>query len=208
MPPFLIKHKPSTRRATIEVKDIWGGDNIVIEFVSYKSGTDTTRGHDRVSIWADELGSEEFYDEQHPRLIVEKGDFIITYTVTDETKSTILFDLLYDRARVIYRTKTIVEDYYKKILNKDVKQIERTNSSSSIAVIQAASDDNPILTKEDVEEYLSHYPDPEVQMMRRYCAWQQLSAKIFPQFEWGVHAIDTNKILNESFNTERVGALS
>jgi hypothetical protein len=196
-PKFLIKKLPTSRKKTIELFDPYGGEDIVFEFVSYKMPVESTRGHQRISIWADELGSEGFYDEQRPRLMIEDGDFVMTYTVTEDVKSTVLFDQIFDRASVYYRSKFMVDEYYKKILGETVQQIEHTASEFDIAVMQSASDDNPILTTEKVIEYLMEYPDPEVQMMRRFCIFQQLSSKIFPQFRWDTHSIDLEKILKE-----------
>ncbi|KKK51948.1 hypothetical protein LCGC14_3109840, partial [marine sediment metagenome] len=192
-PPFLIKKLPTSRKKQIELWDPYGGEDIIFEFVSYKMPVESTRGHQRISIWADELGSEGFYDEQRPRLMIENGDFLITYTVTEDTKSTVLFDQIFDRAQVYYRSQFMLDEYYKKVLGEDKARIEQTNSPYSIAVIQSASDDNPVLTTEQVVEYLMEYPDPEVQMMRRFCIFQQLSSKIFPQFRWDTHSIDLEK---------------
>ncbi len=196
-PPFLIKKLPTSRKKQIELWDPYGGEDIVFEFVSYKMPVENTRGHQRISIWADELGSEGFYDEQRPRLMIENGDFIITYTVTEDTKSTVLFDQIFDRAQVYYRSQFMLDEYFKKVLGEDKAQIEKTNSPFSIAVMQSASDDNPVLTTEQVVEYLMEYPDPEVQMMRRFCIFQQLSSKIFPQFRWDTHSIDVEKSFKE-----------
>ena len=197
IPPFLVHNTPTSRKKQIEIYDPYGGDDIIFEFVSYKMPVESTRGHGRLGIWADELGSEGFYDEQRPRLLVSRGDFIITYTVTEDSKSTVLYDQIYDRARIYYRSKFMVDEYYKKIEGKDVAQIETTNSPYSIAVMQSASDDNPILSTDDVVEYLMEYPDPEVQMMRRFCIFKQLSAKIFPQWDWGCHSVDLDKVFDK-----------
>ncbi len=197
MPPFLIKNLPSTRRPTIEIKDIWGGDDITFKFTTYKMGTSAIRGQQFIAFWGDELGLEEYYEEVHPRLVIEEGDILITYTVTEEEKSTVLYDLIFDRARLFIRTRHVVEDYYKKVLKKDVKQIERNDSPYSIAVVQSSTNDNPIMTDEQVETYLMNFADPEVRIMRQFCAWRQLSAKIFPQFDWAVHAIDEEKYFKE-----------
>jgi hypothetical protein len=197
IPPFLIKSLPSTRRPTIELKDIYGGDDITIKFTTYKMGVSGIRGQQFISFWGDELGSEEYYEEVHPRLVIENGDILITYTVTEEEKSTALYDMIFDRARVFYRTKHIVEEYYKKVLDKNVEQIERNDSPYSIAVVQSSTNDNPIMTNEQVETYLMNFADPDVRIMRQFCAWRQLSAKIYPQFDWGVHAIDGEKLFKE-----------
>jgi hypothetical protein len=122
---------------------------------------------------------------------------LITYTVTEDEKSTVLYDMIFDRARVFYRTRHVVEEYYKKILNKDVQQIERNDSPYSIAVVQSSTNDNPIMTDEQVETYLMNFADPEVRIMRQFCAWRQLSAKIFPMFDWSTHAVDGEKLFRE-----------
>jgi hypothetical protein len=197
MPPFLIKSVPSTRRPTVEVYDPYGGDDITFQFTTYKMGVSAIRGQQFMDFWGDELGLEEYYEEVPPRLVIENGGILITYTVTEEEKSTVLYDLIFDRARVFIRSKHIVEEYYKKVMNKDVAQIEVTQSPYSIAVIQSSTDDNPILSEEQVESYLMNFADPEVRIMRRFCAWRQLSAKIFPQFDWNVHAIDGEKYFKQ-----------
>ncbi len=203
MPPLLVHNTPTERKPQVDIYDPYGGEDIVFEYVSYKMPVESTRGHQRVSIAADELGSEGFYDEQRPRLMVENGDFILTYTVTEDSKSTVLYDQIYDKASVYYRSKFMVDEYYKKRMKQDVPQIERTGRlnaagrSTDIAVMQSASDDNPTLTTRQVEDYLMDYPDPEVQMMRRFCIFTQLSSKIFPQFRFGTHDIDMKAVLEK-----------
>lgn len=197
IPPFLIKSLPSTRRPTVELFDPWGGDDITFKFTTYKMGASGIRGQQFIAFWGDELGSEDYYEEVPPRLVIERGDILVTYTVTEEEKSTVLYDMIFDRARVFYRTKHVVEEYYKKVLNKDVEQIERNDSPYSIAVIQSSTNDNPVMTEEQVQAYLLNYADPEVRIMRQFCAWRQLSAKIFPQFDWSVHSIDGETLFRE-----------
>ncbi len=198
LPPFMIKGVPSTRSATAIIGDVYGGKNIVIDFCSYKQSVDDLKGQDRCSVWSDEVARAEIYEENMGRLVQEPGaDMICSYTVTDETKSTVLYDMIYDRASDIYRSKTIRNEYYKKKLNKIVPEIEHTESPYSIAVIHAATDDNPILDKDRIERFLMTFDDPVARMMRRYCVWSQISSRIFQGFNWKVHCIDGNKYFSE-----------
>ena len=59
----------------------------------------------------------------------------------------------------------------------EVKKIERVDSPHDIAVIQAATDDNPTLSKAVIEEKLSIYEDPDDIAIRRYGIFRQVSGR-------------------------------
>jgi len=107
------------------------------------------------------------------------------------TGNTWTYDTLYEQAEVYYRTKTIC-NYLRKD-DYDPKQIEETGNKTGIAVIQAATDDNPILDIDTVDELFSKVDDPDILAIRRYGVFKQVSGRIFKDFEYQVHYIPGEK---------------
>lgn len=189
LPPFLIKKDITARNPAIIIKDIYGGPDIVAEFVSYNQSTQSTAGVQRLSIWCDESPDYDFYEEQIPRLIAEDGDMIFTYTPVD--RSSWLFDMFYEKAQVYYRSKDIVD--YLATSGEKHEMEEKVESPYDIAVIMAATDENPTLRTEVIDAMFHHIDDPDAIAIRRYGIFKQLSGRIFKDFDYNVHVIDRNK---------------
>ena len=186
LPPFLIKKDITFRNTSMIIKDPYGGDDIIVEFVSYNQSTQSVAGQQRLATWEDEAPPPDFHEEQLPRLLAEDGDLTVTYTPVD--RSSWLFDEMYDNARLIYRTKAVV-DYLKQSTGNDVQRVERTENPSDIVVIQAATDDNPVLLPGVIDGLFRSIGDPDVLGIRRYGIFKQLSGRIFKDFDYRVHFI-------------------
>lgn len=193
LPKFLIKKDITFRNSAIIIRDIFGGNDIIVEFVSYNQTVQSTAGTQRISCWMDESPSIDFLEEQRPRLLAENGDLIITLTPTDRVSY--LYDEAFEKASVYYRTESVV-NAYKKHLNQTIKRIEKTNSPFDIAVIQAATEDNPTLSSEVIEEKFKDIDEanhPEIILIRRYGIFKQVSGRIFKSFNWDTHFIPRQK---------------
>ncbi len=105
------------------------------------------------------------------------------------------YDEIFERARVYIRTQAVC-DY---LTTQDYKpeQIEWTDNKTPIAVIQAASDDNPTLSIEAIEEKMSIYEDPDIVATRRYGVHKQVKGRIFKGFEYPAHFIEKNEYFPE-----------
>lgn len=189
LPPFLIKKDLTARNPSLLLKDPYKGDDIVIEFVSYNQSTQAMAGVQRMSLWEDESPTIEFHEEQKPRLFAEDGDNIITYTPVDS--ASFLFSEIYDRAKVYYRTKAVID--YMASRGIRVPQIEQTGSTQDIAVFQAATDDNPTLKPEVLEKHFENINDPDLLAIRRYGIFKHISGRIFKNFDYKIHFIQTDK---------------
>ena len=132
----------------------------------------------------DEQPDIAFLEEQHPRLLAEDGDLLITCTPAD--RLTHLYDSIFERAKYYFRTKTIADKF-------KLKQFEKTDSIADIAVFQAATDDNPTLAIDDIEKRFANEDDPDVITIRRYGIFKQISGRIFKSFDWNVHYILKDK---------------
>jgi phage terminase large subunit-like protein len=177
------------------------------EFVSYGQSTQAQAGVQRKSVYIDESAPKDFFDEQIPRLLAADGDLILSYTPIPGNIGW-EFDELYERARLIYRTKA-VRDRIKERTGEDIPEIQETNSKDDIAVIMAATDDNPIYAKlaeekskrvgkvitvnDYITEMLGLISDEDVIDARRYGLFRQLSGKIFKAFSEKIHKISYDK---------------
>lgn len=189
LPPFLLKKDITARNLSQAILDPYGGSDIVLEYVSYSQEVQDTAGVQRMSIGFDEAPPQDFYEEQGPRLLMEDGDMVFAYTPAD--RSSWLFDELYDKAKIYYRTKTIC-DYL-----KESDQIKKTDSPYDIAVFQAASDDNPVIPKEIIEKQFADVADPDTLAIRRYGIFKQISGRIFKDFTQSVHVISWQDYFSE-----------
>ena len=193
LPKFLIKKDITVRSPSMVIANPFGGKNIVVEFVSYNQSTAATAGVQRLSIWCDESPPMSFYEEQVPRLLAENGDMIFTYTPVD--RGSWLFDEFYDKACVYYRTKAICD-----FLGKDgdkVERVEKTENPYDIAVLMAATDDNPTLSFAAVEAQFENFDDPDAVAIRRYGIFKQLSGRIFKKFAYDTHFINAEEYFPE-----------
>jgi len=195
LPKFLIKKDITSRNKSMIIKDIYGGADIIVDFVSYNQPPQGTAGPQRVSIWEDEQADMAFHEEQFPgRLVAEDGDLIISCTPADRISW--LYDEVFEKACVYYRTPAVIEAYARLCDRPGLKKQEFTNSPFDIAVIQAATDDNPTLVPSvinDMYKDIDEVNHPETLAIRRYGIFKQISGRIFKSFEQGTHIISSEK---------------
>lgn len=184
LPRFLVKKDITFRNPSMTIIDPYGGNDIIVEFTSYNQPIQAGAGVQRMSILLDEEPPFDFWKEQLPRLLAEDGDAIIALTAANQMTWT--FDEIFEKARIYYRTEAI-----SKFIGRP--QIEKTDSTLSIAVIQAATDDNPTLDKNVIERMFENYDDPDVIATRRYGVFKQSTGRIFNGFDYSVHFIDRDR---------------
>ncbi len=192
-PYHLIKKDITARRPAITIRDPQLGNDIVVEFVSYGQEVQSQAGHQRWSIFLDEESPMSFYEEQLPRLIASHGDMVIGLTPTESLTWT--FENIYERASEIYNSSTIIK-YLKKRDGITHKVKELIDRNSNIAVIRAATDDNPTLDIKDIEEKYSGLDDV-TREIRRYGIFHQISGVIYKEYDPGIHFISRNKYFPE-----------
>lgn len=191
LPPHLIKKDITFRNTSMMLNCPYGGDNIIVEFVSYNQSVQSTAGPQRLSIWEDEEAPYEFHEEQIPRIIAEDGDIIISLTPANRVTWT--YDQVFEKASVFYRTKTVVDFLNRDQKEKIYEQEEVTDSTLSIAVIQAATDDNPTLSPSAINVLFENFDDPDALAIRRFGIFKQVSGRIYKAFNPKVHIIDSER---------------
>jgi hypothetical protein len=215
LPSTMIEKDITARKPVVTVKSL-NGQNVQVEFVSFGQEVQAGAGVQRKSCWIDEECNKDFFEEQLPRLLAADGDIIFTFTPVPGSIGW-EFDELYERARIIYRTKH-VRDRIKERYGEDVPEIQIMDSTDDICVIMAATDDNPIYeelanrktelsgvhttAKEYIDSIFSMYDDEDVVDARRYGLFRQLSGKIHKSFTQNIHAIRLNKYLPEGIPNE------
>jgi len=213
LPPDRIVKDIVSRNATMTVQPLLGGLPAQLEYVSYGQPPQSQAGQARKAILVDEVCPYAFYEESLPRLATTYGQMLMG---TTPVEAAWMFTEIYERARVYYRTP-IVRAFMKKEMGEDVPTKLVTDSKQDIAVIQAASDDNPIFVKmvqdfhdkikagiikpEDfpyanVSEYLDSifmYDDKDTVAMRRYGIFKQVTGAVHKEFNWNIHMISEGK---------------
>ena len=192
LPPFLIKKDITSRSPKMVVKSAVGGPDIVVEFVSYGQSVQSTAGSQRFIIVCDEEPPYPFWSEQLPRLLAADGWMMLALTPANYISWT--HDELFERASAYFRSKTIVDKF-------GLPQVEVMRDDNAIAVVQAATDDNPTLRPDVVERLFENYNDEDELAIRRFGVFKQVSGRIFKDFD-KVHIIDGASVFPEGINEE------
>lgn len=180
LPEMIIKEDIKHRTHAMTLRDIHGGPDILIEFVSYNQEVQAMAGVQRFSIFYDEEPPPDFWEEQQQRIIAADGDQVIG--LTPANRITYLYDTVYEKARMYIRTKTIAEHF-------GIPERETTDSRTSIAVFEGATDDNPTLPKHAIQRIFESVDDPDVIEIRRYGRFRQVSGRIYKGYEIRTHRI-------------------
>lgn len=184
LPHFLIKKDITARNKSMILIDVFGGPDILLDFTGYSQTVQSGAGVQRTSIYCDEEPPPDFLEEQKPRLIADNGDLIIGCTPAN--RITYLYDDIFEQASVYIRTQTICDKF-------GLKQIEYTENETDIAIIQAATDDNPTLDSEAIEKIFASIDDPDALAIRRYGIFKQVSGRIFKDFSYNIHYIGRDR---------------
>jgi phage terminase large subunit-like protein len=187
LPPFLIKRDINSRYPVLTLKDINGGGDILIEFVSYSQNLQAVAGQQRKGLWCDEEPPYDFMEEQYPRLFAANGD--VLFTMTAANKISWLYDEYYEKADIIYRTATVVDAEIVKQELGEQEPVEKRNTGKDICVIQFASDDNPTLKPEAIEGLFENVDDPSTLIRRRYGGFAQASGRVLKSFRQDIHVV-------------------
>jgi len=201
LPPGMIKKDITMRKPVMTLYDPQGGAEIYAEFVSYGQQVQSQAGVQRWSCYLDEQSSLSFYHEQIPRLMAANGDIVIGLTPTEGLSW--VYEEVYERASVIYNSPYI-RWYMKTVHKKPVPEVERfIGRNTGIAVIRAATDDNPTFIKEQVDEKMMMFDGYDYEV-RRYGIFFAISGQVYKEFDARMnsgdqfgHVISRNKYFQD-----------
>ncbi len=193
IPPYLVKKDCTTRASVMVIEDPHQRGEILIDFTSYKQPLVSKTGQSLMRSWYDEQASEDEVSDGKARVVLEKGDILLTCTPIDFTS--FYFNEIFEQAKTIYRTQTII-DFLFEDEGKTYPRIQHTDSKLSIGVFWGATDDNPLIDVREIEDLLMTHDDPVMNNIKRYGLFKQISGRIFPQYDNEIHAYDGDKIFN------------
>jgi len=186
-PTELIKKDVTARSSQMTVRDRYGGADRKIEFMSSKQDIDAFMSVQRAAYYQDEEIDRTKWDENHMRLIIEGGDVTINLTPVRGLDWT--FDMIWKRARRIYRSKTIQRKF-------GLPAVEENDTTASLEAFCWATDDNPVINKDTIERIFSDIDDEDELAMRRYGVFRQVSGRVYKSFDPLVHIKDFDAVFN------------
>ena len=203
IPAYLIKRDITARRSTMILQDPQGGKDIAIEFVSYSQSVGSQAGVQRRMIYIDEHSPKGFYEEQLPRLVKASSDLRINRKLDADALMVMTltpaqeyldweYDELYERAEVIYRSPAVIKRMKEK-MNEKHTIVEHTGIKSGVAIIMAATDDNPVMSQVAIQKLYERYADDDAIDVRRFGLFKQISGVVFKNFNKRVHIRDFEK---------------
>jgi hypothetical protein len=199
LPHSLIKKDVTMRNPVMTIRDIQGGPDIYAEHVSYGQQISTQAGVPRKSVYIDEHAEEGFFEEQWPRVLGvnadgSNGDIIIGLTPVEYISWE--FEKIYERSDIYYNSP-FYREYWKSTHKQDLPAAQLTGNKNGIAVIRAATDDNPMLRKQDIDELMNQYDDQDTYEIRRYGIFHQISGRILKDYDPMIHRISADKYFKD-----------
>ena len=175
--------------ANMTIKNPYGGSqDYVVELMSSQQEIDAFMSVQRQALYIDEELEKMKYDENQIRLLAMSGDTNVALTPVKGLDWT--FDILWRRARKIFRSETVSKKY-------GFPRIETFNYDTDIECFCWATDDNPILSKDTIERIFENIVDPDDLAMRRYGVFKQSTGQIYKQFDVNTHKIAVEKYWSE-----------
>jgi len=166
-----------------------------IEFRSTKQELQDTGKVQRSSLWEDEESPKQYREESRIRLNNPPGlkpedrglvgDEIITLTPVNGLSY--LYDDVFLRASYFWRSPTICRE-----LNLPEEEYNKAGSPN-IAVIQLATDDNPVLSKEGIDVILDGIDpnvDKDLYELRRFGVFKQITGRVHKTYNPQICYID------------------
>lgn len=178
-PAELIKSDVTVRVNNMKLRDPAGGADHVVEFMSSQQEIDAFMSVQRSALYQDEEIDRLKWDENKMRLAKASsdgtgGDTSICLTPVRGLDWT--YDDIWLKAECIYRSKLISEKF-------GFPEVEETGKSTGIVAFCWATDDNPVMKKEALDNLFSGIDDPDELAMRRYGVFRQVSGRIYKNFE-------------------------
>jgi hypothetical protein len=185
-PPDQIKKDVTARSPMMTVKSLKGVEH-KIEFMSKNMDIEAFMSVQRSAYYQDEEIEKIKWDECQMRLLSCGGDTTLTLTPVRGLDWT--YDHIWCKARNIYRSEAVCKA-------TGLPAHERNSFGRDIDVFVWATDDNPIMKKEDVDRIMEEVganDDDDTLVMRRYGVFRQVSGRIYKLFDRQLHGLDPDK---------------
>lgn len=189
LPPEFVTKKITARSKIMSIRNPFGGPDNKVEFMASTQELDAFMSVQRSAYYQDEEIDKTKWDESNVRLLKEGGDVSISLTPVRGLDWS--FDSIWRKARRIYRSKTICDRF-------GYPEIEEPGNKNDIECFCWATDDNPIMNKDDIERIFADIDDPDELAMRRYGVFRQVSGRIYKSFDEKIHKVPFDKVFDAS----------
>lgn len=194
IPPELWAKKLTARSKVGKVNRLVGG-SIDVEFMASTQDIDAFMSVQRGAYYQDEEIERLKWDENRKRLVKAMSDGEYADTTLSMTPVKGLdwsYDSLWRRAKRIFRSKWIHDHYGLPELE------ENKNVKSDIEIFCWATDDNPVLEKDAIENLFVEFDDPDELAMARAGIFRQVSGRIYKVFDDKIHVLNFDDVFNSS----------
>jgi hypothetical protein len=187
IPYEMIVKDVTARSQNLVVKRPIGlsSENTVFEFRSSKQEMQDLGKIQLSSVWHDEETPKGHRQECKMRLLAESGDEIFSLTMTNPLSY--VFDEVIQNACFIYRTKIISEKF-------NLPRVEHIKTGFDVGMIQMATDDNPTLDKETIDNIFLDITDPDELELRRYGVPKQISGRVHKTYDPSICYVKYNEV--------------
>jgi len=193
IPPELWAKKLTARSKIGRIKRLVGG-TVDVEFMGSTQEIDAFMSVQRSAYYQDEEIERLKWDECRMRLATpsSKGFYADTsLTMTAVKGMDWSYDSLWRRANKIYRSK-ICADY------GSFPEVVENDNKSGIEAFCWASDDNPVLTKDALDNLFFDVDDDDTLALRRYAIFRQVSGRIYKVFDEKIHVVPFDSVFDAS----------
>jgi hypothetical protein len=192
IPPELWVKKLTARSKLGKVRRLVGGE-IDVEFMASTQDIDAFMSVQRGAYYQDEEIERVKWDENQMRLIKARSDGDYADTTLSMTPVKGLdwsFDSLWKRANIKYRSDRICEKF-----GYPAKEVGR-GEVGDIEIFCWATDDNPVMTQDAIDNLFFEIDDEDDLAMRRYGVFRQVSGRIYKVFDEKIHVVPFEKVFD------------
>ena len=193
IPPELWTKKLTARSKIGKINRMVGGV-IDVEFMASTQDLDAFMSVQRGAYYQDEEIDRIKWEECRMRLnkSLSAGDYADTsLSMTPVRGLDWSYDTLWKRASKIYRSKIICDKY-------GYPELEENPNGSDIEAFCWATDDNPVMKKESIDNLFGDFDDDDELALRRYAVFRQVSGRIYKVFEERIHKQPFDKVFDTS----------
>jgi hypothetical protein len=180
----------TARNKIMHVKNMrgYGPPVFKAEFMASTQELDAFMSVQRSAYYQDEEIDKGKWNESVKRLMKAGGD--VSVSVTPVKGLDWMYDGLWCKAQKIVRSETICKKF-------GYPAVEILRSRTGIECFQWATDDNPGLKIETIDEIFENFDDADELAMARYGVFRQVSGRIYKSFDKRVHVLPFDDVFNE-----------
>jgi hypothetical protein len=172
----------TARNKTMHIRNIrgYGPPVFKAEFMASTQELDAFMSVQRSAYYQDEEIEKNKWNESIKRLMKAGGD--VSVSVTPVKGLDWMYDSLWCKAQLVVRSSTVCAKF-------GYPAVDITGKRTGIECFQWATDDNPGISKEAIDQIFENFDDADELAMARYGVFKQVSGRIYKSFDKRVHVL-------------------